>query len=242
LHERHRCRIERRNGTTSIGSDAKPSPKVWQLQFHVNKTTKDSSPFAMSVSGTFLAKCLQNRGIGFCKDVGYEGCWSIAPKKSKMSVLAEAQHLIVNETVRYNVELIHVDLDCSCLRLHRLLHPFIIANGYPCDTQPRRGDACVHARQTCELRIGLQSILKKSTCMIVVANPITRKEAIELWHYEIEVKILLEYLFELSSKSKTFFKWCNDEDSSDIVADGSPGASSMTCKNSAKRWKSGNSP
>ena len=25
LHERHRCPIERRNGTTSIGSDAKPS-------------------------------------------------------------------------------------------------------------------------------------------------------------------------------------------------------------------------
>jgi len=46
---------------------------------------------------------------------------------------AEAQHLIVNETVRYNVELTHVDLDCSCLRLHKLLHPFIIANGYPCD-------------------------------------------------------------------------------------------------------------
>jgi len=76
-----------------------------------------------------LAKRLQNRGIYFYKDVGYEGCWSIALKKSKMNVLAEAQHLIVNETVRYNVELTHVDLDCRCLRLHKLLHPFIIANG-----------------------------------------------------------------------------------------------------------------
>ena len=121
LHERHRCCIERRNGTTSVGSDAKPSPKVWQLQFHVHKTAKDSSPFAMSVSCTFSAKRLQNRGIYFCKerdnvvywktngkinyDVRYEGCWSIAPKKSKTSVLAETQHLMVNETVRYNVEL-----------------------------------------------------------------------------------------------------------------------------------------
>jgi len=85
LHEGHRCRIERRKGTTSIGSDVKPSPKVWQLQFHVNKTAKDSSPFAMSVSCTFSAKCLQNRGIYVCKDVGYEGRWSIAPKKSKTS-------------------------------------------------------------------------------------------------------------------------------------------------------------
>jgi len=105
LHERHRCHIERRNGTTSIGNDAKPSPTVWQLQLHVNKTAKDSSPFAMSVSCTFLAKRLQNRGMYVCKDVGYEGCWSIAPKKSKTSVLAEVQHLIVNETVGYNVVL-----------------------------------------------------------------------------------------------------------------------------------------
>jgi len=96
LQERHGCRIERRNGTTSIGSDDKPSPKVWQLQFHVNETAKDSSPFAMSVSCTFSAKRLQNRGIYVCKDVGYEGRWSIAPKKSKTSVLAEAQHLIVS--------------------------------------------------------------------------------------------------------------------------------------------------
>jgi len=47
----------------------------------------------MSVSCTFSAKRLQNHGIYFCKDVEYEGCWSIAPKKSKTSVLAEAQHL-----------------------------------------------------------------------------------------------------------------------------------------------------
>jgi len=53
LHERQRYLIERRNGTTSVGSDAKPSPKVWQSQYHVKTTVKDSSPFAMSVSGTF---------------------------------------------------------------------------------------------------------------------------------------------------------------------------------------------
>jgi len=89
----------------------------------------------MSASCTFSAKRLQDRGIYVCKDVGYEGChgWSIALKKSKTSVLAEAQHLIVNETVRCNVELTHVDLDCSCLRLHKLLS-LIIANGHPCDT------------------------------------------------------------------------------------------------------------
>jgi len=141
LDERHRCRIESRNGTTSIGSDAKSSPKVWQLQFHVNKTAKDSSPFAMRLSCTFSAKRLQNHGIDLCEDIGYEKCWSITPKKSKMNVLAEAQHLIVNETIR----LTHVDLDCSCLLLNKLLHPFIVANGPPCDTQPRRGDACIHA-------------------------------------------------------------------------------------------------
>jgi len=73
--------------------------------------------------------------------------------------------------------------------------------------------------------------------MVVVVDSITRKEAIEPGHIEIEVKILLEDLFELSSKSKTFCKWCNDED---IVADGGPGASSMTCKHSAKRGESSN--
>ena len=145
LHERHRCCIERRNGTTSVGSDAKTSPKVWQLQFHVNKTAKDSSLFAMRVSCIFSAKHLQNCGIHFCKDVKYEECWSIAPKKSKTNVLVETQHLLVNQTVRYNVEFTHVDLDCSCLLLHKLLHPFIIVNGYPCDTQPCRGDASIHA-------------------------------------------------------------------------------------------------
>ena len=134
----------------------------------------------------------------FGKDVGYEGCWSIAPKKSKTSLLAETQHLVVNETVRYNVKLTHIDLDCSCLLLHKLLHPFIIANGYPVDSM-------------------------------------TRKEAVELGHIEVEIKVLLEYLFELSSKSRTFYKWCNDED---IVADGGSGASTMTCKHSAKRGES----
>jgi hypothetical protein len=73
--------------------------------------------------------------------------------------------------------------------------------------------------------------------MIVVVDSITRKEAIELGHIEVEIKILLEYLFELSSKSTTFCKWCNDED---IVADGGPGSGSMTCKHSAKRGESGN--
>ena len=145
LQERHRCCIEHRNGTICVGNDTKPSPKVWQLQFHVNKTAKDNSPFTTSVSCTFSAKRLQICGIYFCKDVGYEGCWKIAPKKSKTSVLAETQHLIVHETVRYNVELTHVNLDSSCLLLHKLLHPFIIANGYPCDTQPRRGDASIRA-------------------------------------------------------------------------------------------------
>ena len=52
-----------------------------------------------------------------------------------------------NETVRYNVELTHVDLDC--LRLHKLLHPLIIANGYDMGTdthdslRPRPGTTCL---------------------------------------------------------------------------------------------------
>jgi len=73
--------------------------------------------------------------------------------------------------------------------------------------------------------------------MIVVVDSITRKEAIELGHIEVEIKILLQHLFELSSKSKTLCKWCNDED---IVADGGPGARSNTCKHSAKRGESSN--
>jgi len=73
--------------------------------------------------------------------------------------------------------------------------------------------------------------------MLVVVDSITQKEAIELGYIEVEIKILLDHLFELSSKSKTICQWCNDED---IVADGSPGASSMTCKHSAKRGDSGN--
>jgi len=76
-----------------------------------------------------------------------------------------------------------------------------------------------------------------SVFMIVVIDSITWKEAIEIRHIEIEDKILLEYLSELSSNSKTFCKWCSDED---IIADGGPSASSMTCKHSAKRWESGN--
>ena len=54
LHERHRCCIERTNCITSVESDAKPSPKVWQLQFYVNKTAKDSSPLAVSVRCFFF--------------------------------------------------------------------------------------------------------------------------------------------------------------------------------------------
>ena len=73
--------------------------------------------------------------------------------------------------------------------------------------------------------------------MIVIVDSMTRKEVVELGHIEVEIKVLLEYLFEISSKSKTFCKWCNDED---IVADGGPGASTMTCKHSAKRGESGN--
>ena len=46
--------------------------------------------------------------------------------------------------------------------------------------------------------------------MIVVVDSITRKEAVELGYIEVEIKVLLEYLFELRSKSKTFCKWCND--------------------------------
>jgi len=80
-------------------------------------------------------------------------------------------------------------------------------------------------------------LFEKSTCMIVLVDAITRKEAVELGHIEVEIKVLFEYLFELSSKSKTFCKWCNDED---IVADGGPGASTMTCNHSAKRGESGN--
>ena len=63
--------------------------------------------------------------------LGLRFCVSRPSTRSQLtSVLAEMQHLIVNETVRYNVELTHVDLDSSCLLLHKLLHPFIIANGY----------------------------------------------------------------------------------------------------------------
>jgi len=42
--------------------------------------------------------------------------------------------------------------------------------------------------------------------MLVVVDSITQKEAIELKHIKVEIKILLEYLFELSTKSKTFCK------------------------------------
>jgi len=72
--------------------------------------------------------------------------------------------------------------------------------------------------------------------MLVVVDSITWKEAIELGHIEVEIKILLQHLFELRRKSKTFCKWCNDED---IVADGGPGSNSMTCKHSTKRGESG---
>jgi len=42
--------------------------------------------------------------------------------------------------------------------------------------------------------------------MIVVVDSISWKEAFELGHIEVEIKIRLEYLFELSSKSKTVCK------------------------------------
>jgi len=58
--------------------------------------------------------------------------------------------------------------------------------------------------------------------MIVVVGSITWKEAIELGQQDL--KILLEYLFESSSKSKTLCKWCNNEA---IIAYGGPGASSI---------------
>jgi len=54
--------------------------------------------------------------------------------------------------------------------------------------------------------------------MIVVVNSITQKEAIELGHIEVEINILLEYLFDLSSKSKTFCKWCTMKTSSQMAA------------------------
>ena len=76
---------------------------------------------------------------------------------------------------------------------------------------------------------------EKEHVLVVVVDTITRKEAVELGHIEIEIKVLLEYLFELSSKSKTFCKWCNNED---VVADGCPSAITMTCKHSAKRGES----
>jgi len=36
--------------------------------------------------------------------------------------------------------------------------------------------------------------------MIVVVDSITQKEAVELGHIEVEIKVLLEYLFELSTR------------------------------------------
>jgi len=50
------------------------------------------------------------------------------------------------------------------------------------------------------------------------------QEAIELGHVNTEIKILLEYLFEINSKIKTFCKWCNDKD---IIADSGPCASTL---------------
>ena len=70
--------------------------------------------------------------------------------------------------------------------------------------------------------------------MIVIVDSITQKEAIEVGH--VKIKILLECLFELSNKSKTFCKRCNDED---IITDGGPSTSSMTCKHSSERGKCG---
>jgi len=47
--------------------------------------------------------------------------------------------------------------------------------------------------------IGLQSILKKSTCMIVVVDSINRKVAIELGHIEVEILISIEVEICLST-------------------------------------------
>jgi len=101
-------------------------------------------PFTMRVSFTFSAKRLQYRGIDLCKMSNMSGVGVLRPRKARR-VFWQKQHVVVNETIRYNAKLIHVDLDCSCLFLSKLLHPFISANGYPCDTQPHRGDACIHA-------------------------------------------------------------------------------------------------
>jgi len=70
--------------------------------------------------------------------------------------------------------------------------------------------------------------------MIVVVDSITWKQVIEFG--QVKIKSLLEYLFELSSKSKTFCKRCEDKD---VIADGSRCASSMTRKHWAKRGESG---
>ena len=63
----------------------------------------------------------------------------------QMSVLEEAPHLLVNAVIRCNVKLTYNNLDCRCLLLNKLLHPFILTNGYPCETQPCHGDAYIHA-------------------------------------------------------------------------------------------------
>jgi len=98
----------------------------------------------MRVSFTFSAKRLQNCGIDLLKISNMSGVGVLCPRKARR-VFWQKQHLVVNETIRYNVKLTHVDLDCSCLLLSKLLHPLISSNGYPCDTQPHRGDACIHA-------------------------------------------------------------------------------------------------
>ena len=38
--------------------------------------------------------------------------------------------------------------------------------------------------------------------MIVVVDSITRKEALELGYIEVEIKVLLEYLFELRAPDR----------------------------------------
>ena len=87
LHERHRCRIERRNGTACVGSDTKPSPKMWQLQFHVNKTAKDSSPFAMSVGCTFSANYF------FCFFDNW--CYKIIPVPGPRTKVFDVRNLVI---------------------------------------------------------------------------------------------------------------------------------------------------
>ena len=54
--------------------------------------------------------------------------------------------------------------------------------------------------------------------MIVVVDSITRKDAVELGHIEVEIKVLLEYLFELSSKTRPSASGATMKTSSQMAA------------------------